>query len=280
PGLEHRAIVVAPALDPCRRAFRHHAEAPRRELVGHHPLVEGRENRAHGMEQPVRPGREELRLALPDRRLLLLGRALERHLDLLDVELAHSVEEVESLCAVRRDGGERRSRDTAAGEKRRAGEGMRAAAGVAPRREPVGSEGVEHVGYVGCDVTHRAAEVRVGTAVAGAVEADQADPLRARVLDVVRVEPATRGRAVVEDDREALRIAVVVDVERPPVRQRDVELAHSPGFSGVPGLPSGKISASRRATGAGTSSETSPPNAAISFTPLEETKLTCGLAMT
>ena len=36
--------------------------------------------------------------------------------------------------------------------------------------------------------------------------------------------------------------------------------------------------ASRRPSG--TSSSTFPPNAAISFTPLEETKLTCGLAIT
>src|SRR5207247_890537 len=55
---------------------------------------------------------------------------------------------------------------------------------------------------------------------------------------------------------------------------------HSPGFSGVPGLPSGKSTLNRAATGSGTSSDTSPPNAAISFTPLDETKLTCGLAIT
>src|SRR5436305_9832005 len=75
------------------------------------------------------------------------------------------------------------------------------------------------------------------------------------------------GRSVVEVD-----LTVVVD---------EGQLSrHSSGRSGVPGRPSGKSSASRRATGPGTSSETSPPNAAISFTPLEETKLTCGLAMT
>ena len=52
------------------------------------------------------------------------------------------------------------------------------------------------------------------------------------------------------------------------------------GFSGAPGRPFGNFSASRRATVSGTSSSTFPPNAAISFTPLDETKLTCGLAIT
>ena len=59
-----------------------------------------------------------------------------------------------------------------------------------------------------------------------------------------------------------------------------VELAHSCGFSGVPGRPFGNSSLNRRATGSGTSSSTLPPKLAISLTPLEETKLTCGLAIT
>ena len=57
-------------------------------------------------------------------------------------------------------------------------------------------------------------------------------------------------------------------------------VAHSWGFSGVPGRPSGNSSANLRATASGTSSSTFPPKEAISFTPLEETKLTCGLAIT
>ena len=58
--------------------------------------------------------------------------------------------------------------------------------------------------------------------------------------------------------------------------ERDVVLGrcHSAGFSGVPGRPFGNISLKRFATGAGTSAETSPPNAAISLTPLDDTKLT------
>ena len=85
---------------------------------------------------------------------------------------------------------------------------------------------------------------------------------------------------MVLDDDEAVGIAVVVDVQRAAVAERDVALAHSVGFSGVPGRPFGKSSLKRCATGSGTSAETSPPNAAISFTPLDETKLTCGLAIT
>jgi len=57
-------------------------------------------------------------------------------------------------------------------------------------------------------------------------------------------------------------------------------LVHSPGFSGVPGRPSGNISTNLLATAAGTRPSTFPPNDAISFTPLEETKLTSGLAIT
>src|SRR5205823_7812533 len=66
----------------------------------------------------------------------------------------------------------------------------------------------------------------------------------------------------------------------PGSEHRFQPLAHSWGFSGVPGRPSGNISVNLRATASGTSSSTFPPKAAISFTPLEETKLTCGLAIT
>src|ERR671919_1104890 len=56
--------------------------------------------------------------------------------------------------------------------------------------------------------------------------------------------------------------------------------AYSWGESGAPGRPSGYSSAKRRATAGGTNSSTFPPNEAISFTPLEETKLYRGLAIT
>src|SRR5690242_10918377 len=55
---------------------------------------------------------------------------------------------------------------------------------------------------------------------------------------------------------------------------------YSRGLTGAPGLASGYSSRKRRATAGGTSWSTSPPKDAISFTPLEDTKLYCGLAIT
>jgi hypothetical protein len=92
------------------------------------------------------------------------------------------------------------------------------------------------------------------------------EPVRSRVVQ--------RGHVV------SLRRFRVVQVHLPVVVDERELAPHSPGFSGVPGLPFGKSSLNRRATGSGTRSDTSPPNAAISFTPLDETKLTCGLAIT
>ena len=56
--------------------------------------------------------------------------------------------------------------------------------------------------------------------------------------------------------------------------------SYSWGLRGAPGRPFGKSSRKRRATASGTSSSTFPPNDAISFTPLEEMKLYCGLDIT
>src|SRR5215211_6673483 len=89
----------------------------------------------------------------------------------------------------------------------------------------------------------------------------------------------------------AARAQLLQDVLRLPLRQPHLlsgreqrlelsALGHSCGFSGVPGRPFGKSCLNLRATTSGTSSSTFPPKLAISFTPLEETKLTCGLAIT
>ena len=91
--------------------------------------------------------------------------------------------------------------------------------------------------------------------------------------------------------RGAARAQLLQHVLRLPLRQPDLlaggeqrlellGLVHSCGFSGVPGRPSGKSCLNLRATASGTSSSTFPPKLAISFTPLEETKLTDGLAIT
>ena len=79
-----------------------------------------------------------------------------------------------------------------------------------------------------------------------------------------------------ECDRLLHEVVELVDVHE-NVHGRPV---YSVGFSGVPGLPSGYSSRKRRATACGTRSSTLPPNDAISFTPLDETKLYWGLAMT
>src|SRR5204863_523614 len=118
------------------------------------------------------------------------------------------------------------------------------------------------------------------------------------VVDLLGVEiDVTRRVEQLDEPRSRARIAsnlqLLDELQRILSRQRDaaavaafeeafesLRLVHSPGFSGVPGRPSGNISANRLATAAGTSPSTFPPNEAISFTPLEETKLTSGLAIT
>jgi hypothetical protein len=93
------------------------------------------------------------------------------------------------------------------------------------------------------------------------------------VVDLLTVDPH------LVRERDGLR--VVHEVVELVDEYEDVHsLSLLRGFSGAPGLPFGNFSASRRATVSGTSSSTFPPNAAISFTPLDETKLTCGLAIT
>src|SRR6266536_2933716 len=109
---------------------------------------------------------------------------------------------------------------------------------------------------------------------------------RASFVPKTQRRPLSRSRA-----RIASNLQLLDELQRILSRQRDaaavaafeeafesLRLVHSPGFSGVPGRPSGNISANRLATAAGTSPSTFPPNEAISFTPLEETKLTSALA--
>ena len=141
-------------------------------------------------------------------------------------------------------------------------------------------ERVEDVLDVGRDVGDAAARLRRRAAVAGPVVRDDPQAAPARELEVGRVREPAAGRSVVLEHDEPVRVALVVHVQGAPVAQPNVVFAHSPGFSGVPGLPFGKSSLNRRATGSGTRAETSPPNAAISLTPLEDTNDTCGLAIT
>jgi hypothetical protein len=103
---------------------------------------------------------------------------------------------------------------------------VRRAAGAAERHAALDVERVEDVLDVVRDVGDDATRVRRREAVAGAVVRDHAEAALARELEVGRVgEPAAR-RPVVLDDDEPVRIAVVVDVQRPSVAQRDVPLTH------------------------------------------------------
>ena len=97
------------------------------------------------------------------------------------------------------------------------------------------------------------------------------------VVDLLAVDPHLVGEG--NGLRVVHEVVELVD-QNEYVHLRSLLRCHSLGFSGAPGLPFGNFSASRRATASGTSSSTFPPNAAISFTPLDETKLTCALAIT
>ena len=272
-------VVVDPAVDARRDGAGEAVVQKLRELAGERRAVDRGEERRDVVAQSLGPTcHERPRVALverPERRL-----ALEHGLELDDVLLPHALERVESLRVERRRGGETGCGDDAVREQRGAGERMRAAAGDAPGREPVEAEGVGDHRDVVRGVGDRAAGVARGAAVAGAVVGDEADPTPRGVLVVRRVGDGAARRSVVGDHGEPVGIAALHDTQDASAAGVDQVLGHSAGFSGVPGRPSGKSSLKRRATGSGTSPETSPPNAAISFTPLEETKLTCGLAIT
>jgi hypothetical protein len=271
-------VVVAPAADPVReRAI----EVPLRvlgALAGEDGGVHRRQERhPHVLDLLGRRRAQLGGLALEVRLELLRPR--ERGLELLDVLLALPREPVDPLRRVRRRRGDRGRGETAFGA-RAAGEGVRAAARAAERDVALDVERVEHVLDVRDDVHDRAPRVPRRGPVAGAVVAHDPQAALARELEVGRIAETAARRPVMLDNDVPVRIPLVEDVERPAVAEGDVELAHSPGLSGVPGRPSGNSCSSRRATGSGTSADTSPPNAAISFTPLDETKLTCGLAIT
>ena len=95
------------------------------------------------------------------------------------------------------------------------------------------------------------------------------------VVDLLAVDPNLVG--------EGHGLRVVHEVVELVDQYEDVHglrESYSWSFRGAPPRPLGNSSLRRRATAIGTSSSTFPPNSAISFTPLEETKLTAGLAIT
>src|SRR5262249_2252604 len=161
-------------------------------------------------------------------------------------------EPVEPFGLVRRRRRDGRGRDApfGAGAARK---GVWTTAGTSEGDVALNLQRLDHVVDVGDDIDYRAAGIGGRAAVPGTVVAADAQRTRAPEREVGRVDEAATGRSVMLDDDAAVWVAGVVDVQRPAVAQGDVELAHSPGLSGVPGRPLGKISASRRATGGGTS---------------------------
>src|SRR5579884_2381420 len=250
PRRDEGEVVVDPPLHAAGRAEQLVEVLDERPVE--HVRIDAAQQRCPGVAERGRPGRRPRRVLLLDERAHG-GLAREGRAKLDHVALA----EAGGLVGCRR--AERSRGDDAVGQERSARERMRPAAGDPPGRETVDPERVDDGDDLLDDVdppTVAARRVRV----AGPVEADQPHAL----LLPLRVERARRRRPVVADNGEA-----------------GTELVdHSPGFSGVPGRPFGKSSLNRRATGSGTSAETSPPYAAISFTPLDETKLTFGLAIT
>ena len=92
------------------------------------------------------------------------------------------------------------------------------------------------------------------------------------VVDLLAVDPHLVGEG--HGLRVVHEVVELVDEnENVHLSSRESTLVGSPERRVV---PFGNFSARRRATASGTSSSTFPPNAAISFTPLDETKLTCG----
>src|SRR5207244_3191330 len=99
-------------------------------------------------------------------------------------------------------------------------------AGAAGTGEAFDAERVEHVFDVVGDGGDGASRVRRRAAVPGTVVADEAKAAAARVHDVRLVRDPAARRAVVEDDGGPVRIAVLVEVQRTAVAQRDVAFAH------------------------------------------------------
>ncbi len=172
------------------------------------------------LRQLLRRGREVLLPGPFVRRFTVL---LALDLPILDVLLAHSLEEVEALGVERCDGSEDRRGADAVREQRGRGERMRPAAGEAPQTEPLETERVADRGDVAGAVSNRAALVARRPAVAWPVVREEPDPFLLGVVDVRLVEQSRVGRAVVDEHGHAVRVTAFVHLEHASVRARDRE---------------------------------------------------------
>ena len=119
-----------------------------RQHTGSHLAIGGPEQRLPDLGELLGGRREQLVAQLLGRGLLRIL-ALEDRGELLHVLLAHPLEEVEALCVVRRNGGERGRSDHPVRHERSRGERMRAAARDPPDAEPVDVERIADRGDVG-----------------------------------------------------------------------------------------------------------------------------------
>src|SRR2546430_11150560 len=119
------------------------------------------------------------------------------------------LEPLEPAGVVRRDRGERRRRDQTFVATCRAGQGVRAAAGNAPRGEALEPELVRDLSDIGDATDDTPARGARRGAVARPVVADQPDSLLTCELDVRLVRDACHRGALVDDHRQACAVALL-----------------------------------------------------------------------
>ena len=224
-------VVVDPAVDAPRKAAAEAVEHVRTQLAVECGGVDVGEEGSHRFDEPLDVELAQARkIALqrrPERRLALLCQA-----ELDDVPLAHSLGQVEPGSVRRRDRGRRGNGDNAVRETGRRRERVRTATREPPGGEPLEPERVCDRLDVRHDIGNRAVRAPCRVAVAGTVVREQADALLPREPDVLVERHAGRGRAVVEQDGTAGRVAGVVHRQRAPVRRPDRQLFHRPTLQG------------------------------------------------
>jgi hypothetical protein len=109
----------------------------------------------------------------------------------------------------------------------RRGESVRATTGKAPGGKALEREGICNRFDISDDVDDRTAGLTSRVAVAGTVVRDEANAVLERERDVPVERLAGGRRAVVEEDRTAVRVSGDVDGERPAVRRGDGEFVQA-----------------------------------------------------
>jgi len=190
------------------------------ELGREHGPIDVGEQGVHPLDQAVCVGVAQphgLRLEGGSHGLL----APERQAELVDVLLAHPVEEVQALRVVRRDAGDTEDAGDLLGETGAGRERMWAAAGLAGDEATCGTEVLEHGRDVGRGIHDPAPGLSSRVPVAGTRERHQPQtPLMGRTLHPAELPNRARS-AMVEDERYAVLRSGHVHVEVSPVGQVD-----------------------------------------------------------